>query len=700
MSRKPTYEELEQRVNDLEDKAAKCKQLGDELKRAHEELGQVARKRTAELVTANQQLKREIQERTRAEKELLKAVTKAEEEKHKYEAIMDSIGDGVSIRDTHYRVIYENKVVRDNFGDNVGAYCYKAFHKRDTVCMECPVEESFKDGKIHTSQKTIQTEEGPRYFENTASSLTDAKGNIIAGIEIVRDITQRKLAEEKVRASEQKLAGIVESIKDAVIMVDEQFNIVWANNIAKDLFGEGLVGKKCYMAYHGRDKVCEPCIVRQCLQDGKLHEFEIEITGQDGNRMNFWCTSGVAARHEDGRPKMAVEFMRDLSELKKLQSQFFQVRKMESIGTLAGGIAHDFNNLLTAIQGHTSLMLLHTAPEHSDFQRLKEIQTAIERGTDLTRQLLGFARGGRYEVKSTDLNALIEKNSDMFGRTKQDIRIHKKYQKGIWPVKVDRGQIDQALLNLYVNAWQAMPGGGDLYIETSNVVLDRNYSKPFDVRPGNYVRISVTDTGVGMDESTRQKIFEPFFTTRQMGHGTGLGLASVYGIITNHGGIIDVDSEKGKKTTFTIFLPALEKEIPIEEDKPAHNILRDTGVILLVDDEDMVLNVGGELLREIGYKVLLAGSGKEGLEVYMQHRDEIDLVILDMIMTDMSGGEVYDRIKEFNPGVKVLLASGYSIAGEATEILERGCNGFIQKPFDINELLRKIREVLDREGDR
>jgi CheY-like chemotaxis protein len=282
----------------------------------------------------------------------------------------------------------------------------------------------------------------------------------------------------------------------------------------------------------------------------------------------------------------------------------------------------------------------------------------------------------------------------MFGRTQKEIRIHRKYQEDIWITEVDSSQIEQALLNLYVNAWQAMPGGGDLYIETKNVTLAESYVQPFSVKPGNYVKISVTDTGVGMDNATQQRIFEPFFTTKEIGRGTGLGLASTYGIIKNHGGIINVYSEIGHGTTFTIYLPASEKKI-VKKQQASETLLRGNETVLLVDDEDMVIDISQEILQTLGYQVLSATSGHEALEIYAKHKDTIEVVVLDMIMPGMSGGAVYDRLKEINPNVKCLLASGYSVNGQATEILERGCNGFIQKPFNMEQLSQKVREVLD-----
>jgi CheY-like chemotaxis protein len=239
-----------------------------------------------------------------------------------------------------------------------------------------------------------------------------------------------------------------------------------------------------------------------------------------------------------------------------------------------------------------------------------------------------------------------------------------------------------------------MPAGGDLYLETDNVALDENYVKPFSVEPGRYVKISVTDTGTGMDKATREKIFEPFFTTKEMGRGTGLGLASAYGIIKNHGGFINVYSEKGHGTTFNIYLPASEKEV-VEENKSVGDTLRGSETVLFVDDEDMIIEVAGELFEQLGYKVLTAGSGREAIETYEKNKEKIDIVLLDMIMPDMSGGETYDKLKEINPDIKVLLASGYSMIGTATEIMGRGCSGFIQKPFKMKELSQKLREILD-----
>ncbi|MBW1743078.1 MAG: response regulator [Deltaproteobacteria bacterium] len=388
---------------------------------------------------------------------------------------------------------------------------------------------------------------------------------------------------------------------------------------------------------------------------------------------------------------------RDITDRKRLEAQLLQAQKMKAIGTLAGGIAHDFNNLLMGIEGHTSLMFLDIDADHPHSEHVSGIEDMVKRGAHLTKQLLGFARGGKYEVKPTDMNDLVEKSAEMFGRTKKEIRIHTKCEKDVWTVSVDRAQIEQVLLNLYVNAWQAMPAGGDIYNRADNLILDENAARTFGARPGNYVRLSVTDTGVGIDEEAQHRIFEPFFTTREVGRGTGLGLASAYGIIKNHGGIINVYSVKGQGTTFTIYLPSAEglisEQNPEEREK---EIQKGHETLLLVDDEAVIIGVGEDMLTALGYEVMLARSGQEAIGIYEKNKGKIAMVILDMIMPDMNGGDAYDILKKIDPNIMVLLSSGYSIDGQASEILERGCDGFIQKPFSMSQLSEAIRKILDQ----
>jgi CheY-like chemotaxis protein len=283
--------------------------------------------------------------------------------------------------------------------------------------------------------------------------------------------------------------------------------------------------------------------------------------------------------------------------------------------------------------------------------------------------------------------------SETFGRAKKDITVHRFVAEDLYAIDADQGQIEQALLSLYVNAWQAMPEGGELTLETRNTSDKKMHDKMYRPKPGEYVQLRISDSGVGMDKKTRERIFDPFFTTKGMGRGAGLGLASVYGIVKGHGGYIDVESVEGSGTTFNIYLPA-SKGQAIDKEAPSEEISTGTETVLFVDDEAMILSVGQEILETLGYHVLLARSGKEAVEVYRANQDKIDMVILDMIMPELSGAETYDRLKKINPKIKVLLSSGYSMNSQAEEILARGCNGFIQKPFNLNQLASKIREVL------
>jgi signal transduction histidine kinase/ActR/RegA family two-component response regulator len=382
-------------------------------------------------------------------------------------------------------------------------------------------------------------------------------------------------------------------------------------------------------------------------------------------------------------------------ERANLEDMLIQAQKMEAIGTLGGGIAHDFNNLLMGIRGHASLMLADMDANHPLHDNLISIEQYVQAGAELTSQLLAFAMRGKYEVKTIDLNELIIKNVQMFARTNKGIRISTQYQDNIWPVDVDQGQIDQVLLNLFVNAAQAMSNSGNLYIRTKNVMLDADYVQKFNVKPGNYIRTSVQDTGVGMDESTIAKIFDPFFTTKEMGRGTGLGLASAYGILRNHGGFIAVASKINEGSTFDFYLPASFKEV-VKDKSFEKTLLKGSETILLVDDEDMIIDVTSRMLKKLGYKFLIAQSGQEALELFATEKNHIDLVILDMIMPGMGGKDTYEALKKINPDVKILLSSGYSISGEAMELINRGCNGYIQKPFSYTQLSQRMREVLDK----
>lgn len=507
----------------------------------------------------------------------------------------------------------------------------------------------------------------------------------------VEDVNPRAITKELL-SSKKHLETILRNMSEGILELTLEQKIIYANPAAISLVGipeEELLASSFIELFSRNDREGIKNLLEFRDQSLKniTEDSPVIINGKEVslNLMSF----------KDEERHSIVVIVSDVSERRRMQAQLQEAQKMEAIGTLAGGIAHDFNNLLMGIQGNVSLMLLDVDSTHPHKQRLITIEKLIRGGSKLTKQILGYAREGKYEVRAIGLNQIVEETAETFGRAKKDITVHRDLAGDLLPVEADQGQIEQVLLSLYVNSWQAMPAGGNIFLKTMNTSDKDMEYKMYQPKPGNYVLFTITDTGTGMDKKTRERIFDPFFTTRGMGRGTGLGLAAVYGIIKGHGGYIDVDSEKGSGTTFSIYLPASEKQAAKKEE-PADEVSKGTETVLLVDDEGMIIDVGREILKTLGYKVLLASGGKEAIEVYKANKDRIDMVILDMIMPDMGGGETYDLLKEINPQIKVLLSSGYSLEGQAQEIMERGCNGFIQKPFDVKQLSAKIRKILKK----
>jgi two-component system, cell cycle sensor histidine kinase and response regulator CckA len=528
------------------------------------------------------------------------------------------------------------------------------------------------------------------------------------GSQTVRELTNiipgqarkelEETGEEALVESEEKFRSLSENAPDIIYTLKFDGSFTYVNPALKTILGyepEEVLGKY-FVEFVKEEEAREYVHILKDLIDKRetFKDIEAKIIHKDRSTRLF-SASGAPNINMSGEVTGMVGLLKDITEQRTLEAQFQQLQRMGAIGTLSGGIAHDVNNLLMGIQGRTSLMLTDTGPSHPHFEHLKGIEDYIKSAADLTKQLLNFARGEKYEVKPIDINELIKTGSRMFGRTKKEIHIHGKYQKDVCVIEADRSQIEQVLMNLYVNAWQAMPSGGDLYLQTENVHLDENYVRPFAIAPGKYVKISVMDTGVGMDEATRQRVFDPFFTTNRMGGGTGLGLASAYDIIKNHGGFINVCSERGEGATFNIYLPASEKEV-IDEKEFSKDLLRGFETVLFVDDEEMIVEIGEQFLEKLGYEVFVARGGKEATEIFHANMDRIDIVILDIIMPDMSGFDTFDRLRELKPDIKVIFSSGYSINGKAREIMDKGCDGFIQKPFNMKQLSQKLREILDK----
>ncbi len=521
---------------------------------------------------------------------------------------------------------------------------------------------------------------------------------------------ENELVNGRLKVTEQRYQYLVNASPDIIYTLNPEGEITFINGAVESLLGcdAGQLISKHYTDVIFEDDIDKAKYCFNERRTGSRATSGVELRLKKSNNgsdqeeylMVELKSMGIydSPVNETGKTFMGTYGVaRDIGDRKRLEAQLIQAQKMEAVGTLAGGIAHDFNNLLMGIMGRISLISHDIDLKHPHYKHFKGIEDMVERGADLTKQLLGFAMGGKYEARPTDINELIMKSSDMFGRTRKETRIHTIFQKDVCAVEIDQSQIEQVLLNLFVNAWHAMPEGGDIFIQTKNVTLDDEDVMHYGIKPGQFVMVSVTDTGVGMNEKTQQHIFEPFFTTRKLGRGTGLGLASTYGIIKNHGGIINVNSKKNEGTTFNFYLPIVEAQIVNQlPDDTEEEILYGTETILLVDDEEIVINVSREMLNNMGYDVFIASGGKEALEIFKKDKDKIALVILDMIMPDLGGSQVYDVLKEIKPDIKVLLSSGYSIDGQASEIMSRDCDGFIQKPFNMIQLSKRIRKILDK----
>jgi len=640
------------------------------------------------------ELEEEITERKRAEEAL-------RESEIKYSTLVENSKDGI-IMISDGLLTFVNKasiklvgyspeeMIGTNFLNFVAPDYQELVLKRYTERMEGKdVPSTYEIELLRREGKTVQVE-----LDAIRIDFEGKPANLV----FIRDITERKQADGSLRENEEKHRTVLEGSPDPIVVYDIEGKVTYSNPAFTHVFGwtlEERLGKKMDVFVPEEAWPETKMMIEKVLEGERFSNIETRRYTKKGKIVPV-SISGAIYRDLDGNPLGSVINLRDISEKKKLENQLQQAQKMESLGTLAGGIAHDFNNLLMGIQGCASMVLMDIDSSHPHSEHLKGIEDYVKSAANLTKQLLGFARGGKYEVKPTNLNELIKRENQMFGRTRKEINIRETFDENLWTVEVDQGQIEQVLLNIYVNAWHAMHGGGDLYIQTENITIDESYNKPYHVELGQYVKISVTDTGVGMDEATRQRIFDPFFSTKEMGRGTGLGLSSAYGIIKNHNGFINVYSEKGKGTIFSIYLPVSGKDV-IKEREQHEKILRGTETVLIVDDEDIILDVSKGTIEKLGYKVLIAKGGKEAIGIYEKNQGQIDMVILDMIMPEISGGETYGKLKEINPDIKVLLSSGYSINGQATEILERGCNGFIQKPFNMTDLSQKIREILDKD---
>jgi two-component system cell cycle sensor histidine kinase/response regulator CckA len=546
-------------------------------------------------------------------------------------------------------------------------------------------------------------------YELSASLVRDSEGKPIGFRGVSRDITERKQAEEALQRSEERYRTIIENIQDGYFENDLAGNFTFANDIICRNLGytrEESIGLN-YRQYTDEENAKE--LYRhysELYRTGQpIKPFEAGYVRKDGGKLAAEISVSLI-RDSEGKPIGFRGISRDITERKQaeeeklsLQEQLRQSQKMEAIGQLAGGVAHDFNNLLTVIKGYSQISLLDLKENDPLRGNIQEIEKATQRATDLTRQLLAFSRRQILDFKVVDLNILIKNLDKMLRRIiGEDIELVTRLSDDLGKVKIDPSQIEQVIFNLAVNARDAMPSGGKLTIETANVDLDEEYAHAHvAVTPGRYVRLSASDTGVGMTREVKEKVFEPFFTTKEKGKGTGLGLSMVYGIVKQSNGNIWVYSEPNRGTTFRIYFPRTEEEADTLHEREEKDFFPGgTETVLLAEDDELVRDLANRLLKQQGYKVLEAANGQEALRVAKEHVGEtIHLLLADIVMPQMGGKELADWLKISRPNMKVLFTSGYADNAIVHHgVLNPGTH-FLQKPFSLKTLSQKVREVLD-----
>jgi len=517
------------------------------------------------------------------------------------------------------------------------------------------------------------------------------------------EISERRRVEKALKESEERYRTLVETMNEGLEILSEDGVIVYVNNRLCEMLEyslDELIGASVFKFLKEDSKI----LIKEQIENTKaknIQSIEVEWIKKDGDKI-ITIVSPAPIFNAKGEFIGSFAVITDITSRKvaeeektRLERRLFQSQKLESIGRLAGGIAHDFNNILTSMMGYAEILRLkYHDLNTTEGKAIDVIFRNTERAADLTKQLLGFARGGKYQPKPDNINKLIKEAIKISEKIfEKNIELKLNLQEDIHNVEVDKTQIIQVLTNLMINAKDAMPYGGTISFKTKNVFIDENYiANHPEFKHGDYVKITVSDTGMGMTKEIQDHIFEPFYTTKGEGEGTGLGLSMVYGIIKNHKGYINVYSEPGIGTEFVIYLPATRKKIV--SDEISGELTTGEETILIVDDENDVIDTASVMLRTLGYKVITACNGLEAINVYKKYKDRIDLVLLDIIMPKMAGKETYLELKKINPNVIVILSSGYSQDNRAIEILKEGALKFIQKPFKFNELSKIVNETL------
>lgn len=554
-------------------------------------------------------------------------------------------------------------------------------------------------GDVWYGELINKRKDGSLYIEEqTITPVRNEKGQIINFIAIKQDVTERKKAEDALAKSAERYRTFVENAHDVIFSHDLNGNFTAVNKAV-----EGITGykRKEILKMNIRETLSPEqydkalSMTKRMLSGEHVETFELEFIVKRKRILTAEVNAKLIL--QNGVPVGVQGIARDITERKQLEEKLRQAQKMEAIGQLTGGIAHDFNNLLTAINGYCDLTILKANPHDNSYSYLHEIKKAGERAASLTRQLLAFSRKQILQTKVIDLNVVISDLKKMLKRViGEDLELFTVLSPELGKIKADHGQIEQVIMNLAVNSRDAMPEGGKLIIETHNIYLDDGYAtNHIDIETGHYVMLTISDTGVGMDRETQSHIFEPFFTTKEIGRGTGLGLATVYGIVRQSKGYITLYSEVGIGTTFKIYLPRIDEET--EEEKEFEQSLppQGTETILLVEDDVMVRELVTTILEDKGYKILVASNGKNALSICEQHDEPIHLLLTDVIMPEMNGRKLAKELSKLRPKMKVIYMSGYTDNVVLLQKILAEETNFIQKPFAPKLFARKVRDVLD-----